>query len=154
MRDPHGGRGVLTHVLSTNGFCSTTGGRSSAHNRVQISRTPPDLPHQLLLPLSATIHPVTPDQLGGAVTPGGGVNDYMIGGGDADIFVFIPGSGNGRDSAFIGDYEVGIDQVDIGDSGVLFSYSLGASTYLFLDGGDFDTLTVIGASSIDEISFV
>lgn len=98
MRDPHGGRGVLTHVLSTNGFCSTTGGRSSAHNRVQISRTPPDLPHQLLLPLSATIHPVTPDQLGGAVTPGGGVNDF---GADTTCASSSVGVVPGRASAFL-----------------------------------------------------
>ncbi len=32
--------------------------------------------HQLLLPPHATSHPVTSTQLGGAVTPGGGVNDF------------------------------------------------------------------------------
>ena len=84
----------------------------------------------------------------------GGAFDFFSGGGGSDIFRFNATDGNGREVGTITDYTPGEDFIDLGDSTVSFSFDAGAATYLFLEGGDFDTLIVNGASSINEISFV
>ncbi len=84
----------------------------------------------------------------------GGAFDFFSGGGGSDIFRFNATDGNGREVGTITDYTPGEDFIDLGDSTVNFSFDAGEATYLFLEGGDFDTLIVNGASSINEISFV
>ncbi len=84
----------------------------------------------------------------------GGAFDFFSGGGGSDIFRFNATNGNGREVGTITDYTPGEDFIDLGDSTISFSFDAGAATYLFLEGGDFDTLIVNGASSINEISFV
>ena len=84
----------------------------------------------------------------------GGPFDFFSGGGGADVFRFEAAAGNGREVGTITDYTPEEDLIDLAGNTVAFSFAVGASTHLFLDGADFDTLIVNGASSIDEIEFV
>ncbi|MFK7875245.1 MAG: Ig-like domain-containing protein [Paracoccaceae bacterium] len=86
------------------------------------------------------------------IRSGGGAFDQATGGGGADVFVFEGGAG--RQTMTITDYEIGIDAIDLSGQSVFYNFSAAGTTYLYLDGGDFDTLTVIGASSFDDITFV
>lgn len=85
---------------------------------------------------------------------GGGTYDRITGGGSADVFVFEGGSGDGRQTMVITDYEVGIDSLDLGGQGVFFDFGFASATYLYLDGGDFDTIIVQGASGLGDITLV
>ncbi len=84
----------------------------------------------------------------------GGAFDFFTGGDGKDIFVFTALSGNGRELGTITDYASGIDLIDLDGNSVSSSFGFGSTTYLFLDGGDFDTLVVNGVGSIAEIDFV
>ncbi|WP_425404062.1 Ig-like domain-containing protein [Hwanghaeella sp.] len=85
----------------------------------------------------------------------GGAFDFMSGGAGADIFVFSSTAGGaGREIGNIADYTPGEDLIDLAGSTVSFDFSTGSTTYLFLDGGDFDTLIVNGAATLGDIDFV
>jgi hypothetical protein len=88
------------------------------------------------------------------IRSGGGAFDAMFGGAGADTFVFEGGVGDGRQTMSIADYTPGEDRIDLGGQGVLFDFSFGSATYIYLDGGDFDLVIANGASSIDDITFV
>ena len=85
---------------------------------------------------------------------GGGFYDLVTGGSDADVFIFEGGAGDGQQNMVITDFEAGIDALDLGGQEVFFDFSSAGTTYLYLDGGDFDLITVQGASSIGDITFV
>ncbi|MCB1934996.1 MAG: cadherin-like domain-containing protein, partial [Nitrosomonas sp.] len=84
----------------------------------------------------------------------GGAFDFFTGNSGADIFVFTATPGNGREIGTINDYVPGEDSIDLDGSVVSSSFGFGLSTYLFLDGGDFDTLIVNGVGSVNDITFV
>ena len=86
------------------------------------------------------------------IRSGGGQFDRMFGGADADVFVFEDAAG--RQMMEVVDYEVGIDAIDLGGQGVLFDFSFSNLTYLYLDGGEFDTVLVRGAGALEDITFV
>ncbi|MEL7164094.1 MAG: cadherin repeat domain-containing protein, partial [Pseudomonadota bacterium] len=86
------------------------------------------------------------------IRSGGGFYDRMIGGADADVFVFEDGPG--RQMMEVADYEVGVDAIDLGGQSILFDISFGNLTYLYLDGGEFDTILVRGAGDVSDITFV
>ena len=90
------------------------------------------------------------------INSGGGPFDFMAGNGGGDIFVFQgTADADGREVAFITDYNASEgDQVDLAGRSVLFDFSAGNATYLFLDGSDFDTVIVQGAPSFADIDFV
>ncbi|MCR9140500.1 MAG: Ig-like domain-containing protein, partial [Alphaproteobacteria bacterium] len=88
------------------------------------------------------------------IRSGGGAFDAMFGGAGSDTFVFEGGVGDGRQTMSIADYTPGEDRIDLGGQGVLFDFSFGSATYIYLDGGDFDLVIANGASSIDDITFV
>ncbi|MBW8190643.1 cadherin-like domain-containing protein [Neiella marina] len=83
----------------------------------------------------------------------GGAFDFFTGGKGDDVFVFAPLADFAREVATITDYSIG-DSIDLGGRNVAFSYGVGGTLYLFLEGADYDTLIVNGVTSIDEISFI
>ena len=84
----------------------------------------------------------------------GGAFDFFTGGGGADIFVFSTASGNGREVGTITDYVPGEDVIDLDGGAILTSFGFDSTTYLFLEGGEFDTLIVNGVGSVDDIVFL
>lgn len=85
---------------------------------------------------------------------GGGRFDFLTGGGGADEFVLGRSAGNGiRDTVTVTDFEVGVDTLDLGDATVARHVMAGGSTYLFLAGGDMDTVILTGVTAADDLIF-
>lgn len=100
-----------------------------------------------------------PEELGGTdgddeIDFGGGAFDTGAGGAGADVFVFDNAADGIQQQATVNDYTVGEDQIDLQGATVEMNFSWGGTTYLFMNGWDFDTLIVVGAPSFDDISFV
>ena len=88
------------------------------------------------------------------IETGGGVFDFATGGAGADVFIFTNGAGDGRQHATITDYTPGVDAIDLQGTVIDRSGSANGSTWLMMNGSDYDMLVVVGATSLDEITFV
>ncbi|MEM6933277.1 MAG: hypothetical protein AAF526_06760, partial [Pseudomonadota bacterium] len=88
------------------------------------------------------------------LSTGGGLLDTLFGQGGGDTFVFSGLADDGqRDAAVIQDYEIGLDVVDLQGRVVASAVEQAGETILFLDGTEEDVLTVMGASTLAEITF-
>ncbi len=78
----------------------------------------------------------------------------MQGGQGADVFVFSETDGNGRrETAYIRDYQVGADAIDLAGATILRTIELGNSVWLVFAGGDRDTLVIQGINDADRLTF-
>ncbi|RAP39522.1 hypothetical protein BYZ73_20085 [Rhodovulum viride] len=85
--------------------------------------------------------------------PNAGTMKTTFGGGGADVFDFADTVHNGaREFRTILDYTVGEDMIDLGAGSVIHHAPAAGRVLLFIDQ-DFDVITVVGADSLDEISF-
>lgn len=82
--------------------------------------------------------------LGSDILIGNKGNDQLVGGADNDTFVFAPGS----DSDIIWDFQDGLDQIQIHETGASLS-QVESDTLITLDSGD--TILVVGIS-VEEVS--
>ncbi|SFR10206.1 Calx-beta domain-containing protein [Poseidonocella sedimentorum] len=88
------------------------------------------------------------------IKPNAGAMKTVAGGGGADVFDFSDTVHNGaREFRTILDYSVGEDAIELGDGSVIHHVAAGGRVLLFTDQ-DFDVITVVGATSFDDISFI
>lgn len=83
-------------------------------------------------------------------------NDYLFGEADVDTFVFAPGSG----ADVIGDFENGVDKIDLSGFGYTWngvSIAIGQNgndSFINLGSGQLVVLTGIPASALDQTDFI
>ncbi|WP_108262110.1 Ig-like domain-containing protein [Mangrovicoccus ximenensis] len=88
------------------------------------------------------------------ISTGGGFGDVAIGGGGMDVFIFENAADGRTQMATISDYQPGVDAIDLQGTAVDFHFSWNGSTYLYMNGSDYDGLTVNGAPSLADITFI
>ena len=88
------------------------------------------------------------------IETGGGLFDVVTGGADLDVFIFTNAANGERENATVTDYTPGEDAIDLLGTVVDGHFSWAGTTYLFMNGADYDTLVVAGANTIDDITFV
>ncbi len=88
------------------------------------------------------------------ISTGGGFGDVAVGGGGMDVFIFENAADGATQMATVADYEPGVDAIDLQGTEVGFHFSWNGSTYLYMNGTDYDALTVNGAASLAEITFL
>lgn len=85
---------------------------------------------------------------------GGARTAQMYGGLGEDIFAFGETRSNGiKEQAFIRDYEVGVDSIDLFGAQVAAVKQTGNSLRLTLDGDDGDTLIIVGVKDFSQLTF-
>ncbi|MGR3497671.1 MAG: ExeM/NucH family extracellular endonuclease [Limimaricola soesokkakensis] len=84
----------------------------------------------------------------------GGWLDIVIGGGDADRFVFGDETANGRrEREVILGYEAGLDEIDLGGASIRKVRGFGNNLQIELDG-DRDMIFLTGVGDIDDVTFL
>ncbi|WP_439580712.1 Ig-like domain-containing protein, partial [Elioraea sp.] len=78
----------------------------------------------------------------------------MYGGPGEDIFVFGETPSNGiREMAYIRDYEMGVDRIDLFGAQIAAARQTGDALRLTLAGSDGDTLVIFGVTAISQLTF-